>query len=515
MKTREYRKVIKKLLYLDPKGARKEFLETCVPLYKAALKGDWENAERIIGKDRTILSASITEGWHTALHLAAGTRNVQFVEDLVKIVNKEELELQDQKGNTPFCFAAAAGDVQIAEIMIRKNENLALQMFEDDASLATARDKNDMTALHILARMPPSTFSKQGSTIRSNLIRSCMKSRCKSNLKQNKALELVRCLWKQVLNLEDEKLMDLINSPSKLLFDAATVGNFEFLAVLVNSYPDLLWETDDLKSIIHVAVLHRHANIFNLIHDVGSLKEFVGTSTDFDGNNILHLAAKLPSKDRLNIVSGAALQMQRELLWFEEVKKIVQPQNREMKNKKGKTPQQLFSKEHKRLMKSGESWLIDTAKSCLIVSTLIVAVVFAAAFTVPGSNKHNKTPPLIVVFALSDGLALFSSSTAIIMFLSILTSRYSEKDFLKSLPSKLMIGLVSLFISILTMMNAFSTSFVIAYRYGLSWVPFFIIILVFPPVLSFIFLLFPLLFDIFISTYSASFLFRAHRNVLH
>ena len=112
--------------------------------------------------------------------------------------------------------------------------------------------------------------------------------------------------------------MDLINSPSKLLFDAATVGNFEFLAELVNSYPDLLWETDDLKrSIIHVAVLHRHANIFNLIHDVGSLKEFVGTSTDFDGNNILHLAAKLPSKDRLNIVSGAALQMQRELLWYE------------------------------------------------------------------------------------------------------------------------------------------------------------------------------------------------------
>lgn len=34
------------------------------------------------------------------------------------------------------------------------------------------------------------------------------------------------------------------------------------------------------------------------------------------GNNILHLAAKKPKRDRLNFVSGAALQMQRELLWF-------------------------------------------------------------------------------------------------------------------------------------------------------------------------------------------------------
>jgi hypothetical protein len=31
---------------------------------------------------------------------------------------------------------------------------------------------------------------------------------------------------------------------------------------------------------------------------------------------MLHLAGKLAHSDRLNIVSGAALQMQRELLWF-------------------------------------------------------------------------------------------------------------------------------------------------------------------------------------------------------
>ena len=35
-----------------------------------------------------------------------------------------------------------------------------------------------------------------------------------------------------------------------------------------------------------------------------------------DGNNMLHLAAGLAPEEKLNAISGAALQMQRELLWF-------------------------------------------------------------------------------------------------------------------------------------------------------------------------------------------------------
>lgn len=40
-------------------------------------------------------------------------------------------------------------------------------------------------------------------------------------------------------------------------------------------------------------------------------------------NNILRLAGNLAPKDQLNRVSGAALQMQRELQWFKEVEKLV------------------------------------------------------------------------------------------------------------------------------------------------------------------------------------------------
>ncbi|CAL2265149.1 unnamed protein product [Prunus armeniaca] len=113
--------------------------------------------------------------------------------------------------------------------------------------------------------------------------------------------------------------MSLIKYPSQLLFDGTRLGNFEFLAAFLSAYPDLFWELDEKNlSIIHVAVLHRHTSIFNLVHEIGFIKDFITAMSDDDeDNNILHLAAKLAPQNQLNLVSGAALQMQQELVWFE------------------------------------------------------------------------------------------------------------------------------------------------------------------------------------------------------
>ena len=146
-----------------------------------------------------------------------------------------------------------------------------------------------------------------------------LKYKFKEKLKRNQALELVKFVWRHVLSRGHDQAMSLISEPEpELLFDAAKSGNFEFLSELIKSYPDLAWEHDrENRSIIHFAVMHRHANIFNLIHEIGPIKEMIATYEDSEGNHLLHLAAKLPSLDRLNTVSGPALQMQHELLWFE------------------------------------------------------------------------------------------------------------------------------------------------------------------------------------------------------
>lgn len=132
------------------------------------------------------------------------------------------------------------------------------------------------------------------------------------------ALELTETLWGEIIKLKHQEISKLICFPWRLLFVAAQLGKVEFLMVLIKSYPDILWKVDENRySIFHIAVIHRHEEIFKLIYEIGAIKDLIATYKDGRGNNMLHLASKLASPSRLNSISGAALQMQRELLWFE------------------------------------------------------------------------------------------------------------------------------------------------------------------------------------------------------
>lgn len=182
------------------------------------------------------------------------------------------------------------------------------------------------------------------------------------------------------------------------------------------------------------------------------------------------------------------------------------PRYRRLLNTENMTPSQLFSSEHRHLMNEGENWLKHTSHSGLIISTIITTVVFAAAFGLPGGNDNIGRPndlhyTSFLVFVLSDGLAMSSSEVASLMFLSILTSRYTEYEFRNSLPLKLMTALFALFFSNITMMVAFSSTISLSCHSGLTWVPFFISLFAFVPVALFAISQFPLWFDTFSSTY--------------
>ena len=136
-------------------------------------------------------------------------------------------------------------------------------------------------------------------------------------MKQPLVIQSVSRLLERILILADSK-MRIIRELRNVIFKAAEVGNFEFLAVIVNSYPDLMRGVDDRgRSIIHIAVLNRHASIFNLIHEISSVTDLIITFEDDDHNNLLHCAAKLAPPAQLNLISGAAFQMMHELKWFE------------------------------------------------------------------------------------------------------------------------------------------------------------------------------------------------------
>lgn len=119
---------------------REDYINICVPLYDAAISGDWEAASIILTERKELVRYSITENRETALHIAASAHNIKFVEALVGLMEKEDLELQNKSGNTALCLAAAAGNTRMAEIMVNKNK-----------SLLTILGSNEMMPLYMAA----------------------------------------------------------------------------------------------------------------------------------------------------------------------------------------------------------------------------------------------------------------------------------------------------------------------------------------------------------------------------
>jgi hypothetical protein len=184
------------------------------------------------------------------------------------------------------------------------------------------------------------------------------------------------------------------------------------------------------------------------------------------------------------------------------------------------TPSEFFTNEHKVLREQGEKWMKDTANYCMLVAALIATVNFAAVFTVPGGNNQEIGTPIFLeskwfmVFFISDALALVFSSTSILIFLSILTSRYVENDFLVSLPAKLLLGLITLLISIASMVIAFGATCYLVYHNKTAWVPIVIIASAGVPVISFVLLHCRLWVDIFLSTFFSRFTFQTCKRRL-
>ena len=100
------------------------------------------------------------------------------------------------------------------------------------------------------------------------------------------------------------------------------------------------------------------------------------------------------------------------------MEKIVRPAFKEMKNRNEETPYVVFARTHEELRTKGEKWMIDTANYSMVVATLIGSTMFSGLIA-DGLDRSYK---YYLAFSVASAIALFSSSTSLVMFLSILTS---------------------------------------------------------------------------------------------
>ncbi|GKV38855.1 hypothetical protein SLEP1_g46716 [Rubroshorea leprosula] len=197
---------------------------------------------------------------------------------------------------------------------------------------------------------------------------------------------------------------------------------------------NILWRSLNLKESRNTfawAVAHRQEEVARLLYEFAKEDANMVITIDKDGNNILHITAKLAPSYQLGRISGSAFRLQSELRWFKGVGEIVPRSYHEHKNNNGETPLEVFDREHKDLLKEAEEWGKKTAESSTVVGALIITIMFAMAFTVPGGNDQS----------------------TVIIFLGILTAHHAAEDYRKY--SLVIWGLTFLFISIATMTIAF------------------------------------------------------------
>ncbi|OAP06312.1 hypothetical protein AXX17_AT3G48470 [Arabidopsis thaliana] len=515
-------------------------------MYKAVLTGDWKTASTLISRKECNVVEQITGNSEIALHIAVAAKHKDFVRNLLREMDPPDLSLKNKDGNTPLSFAAALGDIETAEMLINMNRDLpdisnektmtpihiaALyghgEMVQYLFSKTSIKDLNDQQYLNLFHTMISADIYGVFADVPMWMLERVDLYRKELALypNSNKALHLLARKTSAISHKSQLNLFQQVAS-SWLLFDAAELGNVEFLVILIRSHLDLLWIVDNNnRTLFHVAALYRHENIFSLIYELGGIKDLIASYKEKQSKDtLLHLVARLPPMNRQQVGSGAALHMQKELLWFKAVKEIVPRSYIETKNTKGELAHDIFTEQHENLRKEGERWMKETATACMLGATLIATVVFAAAITIPGGNDDSgdkantlgfpnfRKRLLFDIFTLSDSVALFSSMMSIVIFLSIFTSRYAEEDFRYDLPTKLMFGLSALFISIISMILAFTFSMILIRVEKASLSLVLISCLASLTALTFAYLYFHLWFNTLRSVYISMFLFLGRKR---
>ncbi|GJV24213.1 ankyrin repeat-containing protein [Tanacetum coccineum] len=290
----------------------------------ASLNGDWETAKLILDKRPELVRFCISRQLGTALHVAAMTEEtkmtLQFVQNLVNMMTREELELPNQFSNTAFWIASATGNVNMAMVMMEKNPSLlyirgansllplaksasggkykivkylydvsqkmigghwtnedralvlvncvkrelfdiALQIVNDLPELAAT-----VSVLKVLARKPDAFATLEKNIVMriidpviSPVLRFLRMKVQSAAKKDTDALKLLIIIWRRVCEtMYIDEIEVMMKGPPRILFVAAERGNTRFIVECLRTYPDLIFDkNDDGLTIFHIAVLHR------------------------------------------------------------------------------------------------------------------------------------------------------------------------------------------------------------------------------------------------------------------
>ncbi|KAF8377145.1 hypothetical protein HHK36_030518 [Tetracentron sinense] len=134
-------------------------------------------------------------------------------------------------------------------------------------------------------------------------------------LMNTEALQLLSCICKEISPFDASQLKEI--RAHSALMDSIMYGNTEFVVKIIKHCPILELVVDENgQNIFCAAILHRQEKIYNFLIGTGAQNNGTTVIRDKFDHNTMHLAGMLAPSSQLSRISGAALQMQRELQWF-------------------------------------------------------------------------------------------------------------------------------------------------------------------------------------------------------
>ncbi|XP_074580796.1 uncharacterized protein LOC141837258 [Curcuma longa] len=244
------------------------------------------------------------------------------------------------------------------------------------------------------------------------------------------------------------------------LIMGAEMGLNEFVKKILEVCPESATYVDSRRrNVLQVAIESGNREIVETIRQMTAgdkpvLPSWLLSHTKSRGT-ILHFASERIPPD----TDDDAVQMQDELIFFETVKEMVPRELMYSRNKEEKTAQEVFSENHKEMLKRCKNQLMEMGKTC---AGLVAAVVFASSFSIPGEKDEKTGNPVYMdrlafkIFSHTYVIGLSCAATSLILFLSLVISPYKEQQFRRAIPTKYFLACLSFAMALFALLVSFT-----------------------------------------------------------
>ncbi|KAI7993168.1 hypothetical protein LOK49_LG11G01129 [Camellia lanceoleosa] len=325
---------------------RRKNKEGNTALHEAAIVGHLKAAKLLVGKDTSLLYIRNSDGY-LPLHLAAAYGQREILCYFLRQGEVHNLQLSESELDMLMHLEITAGFFDLAINLLARNPRLAFSKWQGVPHLEILAQMpcafHSGTKLNIWKRfiydfvplqkdpfdfqsLPNATEdtensvqSSQAPTIRS-WIQSSKDYFSVPHVKNIQEIKSMHDRTKFFVSMFCWELQDKPEHSSileKAFLLGAKNGIQEIVEEILGVFPGAISCVDKEKhSALHLAVMYRREHVFNFIIQQMGVRKKLLLEVDEGDNNILHLVGRMPYQPQLEVVSGAVLQMQREVQWY-------------------------------------------------------------------------------------------------------------------------------------------------------------------------------------------------------